>query len=750
MNAIKEAHYNLGIAYLEEAEYSRAVPEFEAAIKLDPNFIAARCALARAYLEQDILDDASAAVKAALVLDAGHQPAQLLCATITEAYYNQGKDFFRARRYTEAVSTFQQALTLNTDMAEGSQVSDTENKHIYAYLGASYIGMKAYPEAIAALGEAIALDPDLVDAHYNLGQAYVEQGIYPEAIPHLDRAIAIAPNHNRAHYHLARAYQETGNLEAATNAIKEALRLAPDYQPARETANAVKQAHYNSGITHRESARYSEAVTAFQNAITLDPDFAMAYYNLGVTYHTMETYPRAVEALQKTIALDRTHKEAYHALALAHLGGQELGKAIAVARELLELDPTHQRAISLLAALDPNFTPPETATEKTPEQTQERTHSTTSPTGTATGPKVTPPKVTHYELGLAYQQSKMHAEAIAEFQKAIALDPDFVEAHTALGAVHLEAGDHTAAENAVKQALSIDPNAEPARKLLTVIEQTKPAPSTEIVVIPPDPPADSGASDDSDSTEEANKHLERGEAFLDGKQYQESAAAFKKAIKADPSFADAHYGLGIAYLEMGATDDARAAAEEAAKFTTEHQAIHELLDAITAKEKEMKRRRTTGKIPRYLVRALLAIAVLAGGFWAYNNWWPSGGGTPPQVAATVALEGTARAGFLDAGETGRLKITLNNTGGTARNVTLRIYATESTAGLRFKNTEEMKTLEQDADQTIRIPITADKNIKGRDQGIEVQLLSKDGKSIARADLSFKIIPKTPAPIRPRR
>ena len=64
MNAIIEAHYNLGIAYLEAGQYSRAIPEFEAAIKLDAKFIEAHCALCRAYLEQDKLEKAGIAVTA--------------------------------------------------------------------------------------------------------------------------------------------------------------------------------------------------------------------------------------------------------------------------------------------------------------------------------------------------------------------------------------------------------------------------------------------------------------------------------------------------------------------------------------------------------------------------------------------------------------------------------------------------------------------------------------------------------------
>ena len=325
MNAIKEAHYNLGIAYLEAGQYSRAVPEFEAAIKLDPNFIGAHAALCRAYLEQNELESAGAAVAAALKLDANYQPALLLYGTIIEAYHDKGKTHLVDGQYTEAVAAFQKAITLDADLGDTASVNHPENTHIYVHLGTAYIGMKAYQQAIEALQYTIAQDADLVDAHYNLGYAYVEQGTYDQAIPHLERAIAIAPHLKRAHYNLARAYRESGNLEAATNAITETLRLDPNYQRARELADTIKQEHYNRGITYLNDERYSEAVTAFQNAINLDPN----------------------------------HKAAYHALALVYLGQQELGKARDTARATLKIDVSYQPVLSLLAVIDPSFTPTE-------------------------------------------------------------------------------------------------------------------------------------------------------------------------------------------------------------------------------------------------------------------------------------------------------------------------------------------------------------------------------------------------------
>ena len=721
MNAIKEAHYNLGIAYLEAGQYNRAVPEFEAAIKLDADFIGAHCALCRAYLEQDALEKASASVTAALKLDDTHQPALLLCDTITHAYYDKGRQYHGAERYSEAVSTFQKALTLAEDLGRNSQVSDIENKHIYAHLGAAYIGLKAYQEAIDALQNAIALDADLVDAHYNLGYAYVELGRYDQAIPPLERAIAIAPNLKRAHYNLARVHRELGNLEAATHAVTETLRLDPNYQRAYELANSIKQAHYNRGITYLNDERHSEAVTAFQNAITLDSDFTTAHYNLGLTYLKMETYSRAVDALQKTITLDHNYKAAHHSLALAYLGQQELGKARDVARDALKLDPNYQPARSLLEAIDPTFTPPEPQT-LTPSEPEQPAHQQID---------VKPKQETHYELGIAYKDSKMYTEALAEFQKAIDLDPNFIAAHTGLGEVYLEMGQLDDAENAANTALRIDANFQPVRQLLDAIRQVQLPQSTQPINTP------SNATD-------VKKHYERGEAFLNNGQYNEAAAAFKRTIKVDPSFAEAHYSLGVAYLEMGALDDAKTAAEEASKLKADRQLVHELLTTIKHVETSQRRRKLWKKRLSYAV-VLGIIAVVA--FFMFKPDPPIP--PPPILSIAASLEEPSGNGFLDAGEKGRLRLTISNKGGTARNVELR-FEPPAIAGLRFRKPTIIPELSKNKIETIRIPITADKKIQGRDQTLEIQLFGENRTLLATKIFSFKIIPTIPDPERPWR
>lgn len=722
MNAIKEAHYNLGIAYLEAGQYNRAVPEFEAAIKLDPNFIGAHAALCRAYLEQDELESAGTAVAAALKLDANYQPALLLYGTIIEAYHERGKAHLADRQFAEAAAAFQTAITLDADSGDTSQVDRPENTHIYVHLGAAYIGMKAYQQAIEALQHAIAQDADLVDAHYNLGYAHAEQGTYDQAIPHLERAIAIAPHLKRAHYNLARAYRASGNLEAATNAITETLRLDPNYQRAHELADTIRQEHYNRGITYLNDERYSEAVTAFQNAITLDSDFAAAHYNLGLAYLKMETYPRAVSSLEKTIALDPNHKAAHHALALSYLGQQELGKARDAAREALKIDPNYQPASALLEAIDPSFKPPETQDTTQPDPRQ----------SIDSQPDTKSRQQMHYELGAAYLDSKMHTEAIAEFQKAIDLDPDFTVAHISLGTVYLEMGQLDDAENAAKEGLRIDADSEPARQLLEDIEQARPVrPESEPTKQTPTAPSD------------VKQDLERGIVFLNSRQYNQAAAAFKRVIKADAGSIEAHFGLGQAYLEIGAFDDAKTAAEVALTLNPNHQKARELIQVIKFASNIERNKKIRKKIWSYAaVIGIIAVVV----FFAWQIW-PLGSDSdqpipqlaPPNLSIEPSLSDKD---YVYAGETADIKLIIKNKGGAANDVKISLQP-QSNKGVKYDFQSSIPKVPENSEQTVQIRIRVEHNITPRKEHLKIKLLGQDKKELVTQDFSFTILGPVP-------
>lgn len=75
------------------------------------------------------------------------------------------------------------------------------------------------------LKRAIALDPKLAQAHFELGTLYADRQQYPTAIRSLRRAIWLNPELEKAHYRLAQLYQRTRQPQLAAQALAAFQRL---------------------------------------------------------------------------------------------------------------------------------------------------------------------------------------------------------------------------------------------------------------------------------------------------------------------------------------------------------------------------------------------------------------------------------------------------------------------------------------------------------------------------------------------
>ncbi|MBP1928328.1 tetratricopeptide (TPR) repeat protein [Methanolinea mesophila] len=67
----------------------------------------------------------------------------------------------------------------------------------------------------------------------------------------------------------------------------------------------------------------------------------------------------------------------------------------------------------------------------------------------------------YYQMGLADAKVARHAQAIQEFQQAVALDPTFARAYFALGQSYAALGDHMNAIEAYRQAIALSPGLAP-------------------------------------------------------------------------------------------------------------------------------------------------------------------------------------------------------------------------------------------------------------------------------------------------
>ena len=713
MNAIKEARYNLGIAYLNDEQYHEAIPEFEAVIQLDPDYINAYCGLGRAYLELNDLDKAERSTLTALKLNPDNPSVKDLSESITSTHYEKGITLLESKNYQESVTTFQKVIQL-----------DTNYKDTNYYLGRSFLGLKDYAKAVDALQSSISSNIIYDDIHYLIGNAFVELKQFQDAVQYLDEAILRNPNQIEAHYYLARAHRESGNLEAATNAAIETLRLDPNYQPVNNLVESIKQTHYNRGISFLKDERFSDAIASLQNVITLDPDYTAAQYNLGIAYLKMENYPRALDILQKTVSLDPRNKEAQHSLALTFIGLGQLDNARKATKESLSIDANYQPAKTLLEAIDPTFKVDE---DDTIVDTQD-----TTPKETDSTPTGQPRYEAHYVTGIAYLDAGKIDEAISEFQKALDLKPDYADAHLGLANVYLQKQQLDEAESSVHVVLRIDPNSQDGKQLLGEIENLR--------------KENSDGEEDKDAIVyqediDIDKELERGLVYLNQNHYQKAVQIFKRVIQADPNSVEGHSRLGEAYLAWGGYDDAKTSAEKALELNPNHKPSQDIIQTIKFIQKAEK---NVDKRKKILVYASIVLIVFAGLFIAYRYgvFYRNNGPSPPNLSIKVSLiNGFGKeTNQVFAGQNYSLKIEVSNSGGPANNMRLRISPNpNSIKGVQFTIPNDRINIDKNKRNTINIKITSNTKAVTSRNKLNIILVDSANKTIAKTVFPLRVI-----------
>ena len=163
-----------------------------------------------------------------------------------------GRLAMRERRWAEALEFFTNALALEPDHLEalGNRGS---------VLGA----LKRYDEALNDYDRAIAISPALAMLHYNRGSALYLLGRPADAVTAFDQALAIKPDAAEAWNNRGNALREMNSPRPAIESYGKAIALRPQYAKAL----------YNRGNANWVDLRQIEpALADMERAFTLDPE----------------------------------------------------------------------------------------------------------------------------------------------------------------------------------------------------------------------------------------------------------------------------------------------------------------------------------------------------------------------------------------------------------------------------------------------------------------------------------------------
>jgi len=150
----------------------------------------------------------------------------------------------------------------------------------------------------------ILQDKGYYDAYIYLGNIYAakKQNL---AVDYYNNALNINPQSIEAFYNLGLFYQETGQVDEAVEAYNNLLKIDPDY----------KFALYNLGFINLVYIKdFERSVQYFTRTIELDQKYFEAYYNRGYAYELMGMLNEARWDYQKTLELEINYPRAIEGL----------------------------------------------------------------------------------------------------------------------------------------------------------------------------------------------------------------------------------------------------------------------------------------------------------------------------------------------------------------------------------------------------------------------------------------------------
>jgi superkiller protein 3 len=356
-------YYKLGQQYLDDLEFSKAIPPLEKAVKLNPNYLAAYGALGRAYSYYGVTagydpaapdsekaeDDPAVArlreTRYRKAIEAFEQ-ARRLAPNKPEFHLDLGVLYFNTSQYQKALDSFEQGLRVRSPRWEVNIpiLESSDLAYVYGLIGDTYEVLGRDQDAIIALRKSIAAKSDYPNqaALLKLAALQTKVGQIEDATKVYERLLSEAMARD------PREIYEHGDILMLLGSVYAAKKDYASAQLAFETAS--------KGFEHQISKQKgwlaeaaAEGRQSILDDITQQQDFLLqAYYNSGVAQLTSDQPGKAVESFQHALQLEPANTNALFNLGYAYVGLGKKEAAREQVRILKPLDPSLAEELLML------------------------------------------------------------------------------------------------------------------------------------------------------------------------------------------------------------------------------------------------------------------------------------------------------------------------------------------------------------------------------------------------------------------
>jgi tetratricopeptide (TPR) repeat protein len=397
----------------------------------------------------------------------------------------------------------------------------------------------------AAQGErrrAAARPPSTAIDYYLLGDEEYKQGNVPEAVHHFENALEEQPDNFWARYFVSVGYLRLGRAAEARAGLTACLSQRRDFI----------WVYLLRGFAQVQLGEFQAAEEDFEKALRLNggPDAAhVLYANRAVLWFQQGKFDQAAADLRQAIALKPREYQAHVTLAQVYQKQKKWADAARQLDQATALEPDLAVLYRLRARLELESAQPDLDAAR-------RLYDRAIAIETRDGPSPTLARDLA-ERGQILRRRQKYAEAVADYDAALRVDPGYAPAHLWRADAELELG------NAAEVVASLDeylkrggrPRAEVyrarglARARLGDYEGAIPDYTLALEMRPDD----------------AGTRSARGWAYLGCRAYQLALADFDQAVRLEPDRGEGYSGRGYARALLGQEQQAREDAEAAVR-----------------------------------------------------------------------------------------------------------------------------------------------------------------------------------------
>ena len=481
-----QIHNWLGMLYLKEQKYDKAVVSFTNALKINRRYYRARYNRAIAYSALDEYDKAVSDYKEVIRVFDSHakshfnlgllyyknddfvlaaeefaRTADLSSGDIkVKALYMLGKSYTRVSppKREEAAAAFTAAIRLKPDhvasrlalidleypedeegyknrleQLERLAVLEPENIDVYRATADVYLAQKKEARALRTLQEGLLHEPDNIDLQFEVIELLTRLKKESEAIAELEKILTVDPSNTRAYFLLGQLYSLQGLYDASLEAYNKVLAIKKEGSP--ELWNDL-------GLLYAKMERFEDARKAYTKALKLKKGYPEVYYNLGLLSMSQGADAKAQTYFEEAIGLRPDYPEAYRNLAQLYTEQKEYDKAVEAYLKVLEYAPDSPQVKLSLAVCYSKLKAYDKARAIYEEILEKDSSYYTA----------------WLNVGLVYYRQKEYDRSREALEKAVALEPDDANAYRALAKTYRALAKHDKAIDILKKLLEQNPS----------------------------------------------------------------------------------------------------------------------------------------------------------------------------------------------------------------------------------------------------------------------------------------------------